>query len=186
MLTRRSCRWERMKSELQAPAIGTFDTDIVNAMFKNTALLLPGDYLTPNSHWETNEIPSWWQGIAPSRDPDWQPSPFSPPGSQASSDSTSMNTAEWEEAEQRKAEMKTAHLQQQEVRERGLRLRRALRDAYGEVKVLHFTALGKPWTWSVDRVIETKPDANPLLAVQFGEWRQAAKVVCPGMGNIEV
>lgn len=52
-----------MESELQAPAIDTFDMGIVNAMFKNTALVLPGDYLTLNSHWETNEIPSWWQGI---------------------------------------------------------------------------------------------------------------------------
>lgn len=97
-----------------------------------------------------------------------------------------MNTAEWEEPEQKNAEMETLHLQQQEVRERGVRLESALEEAYGEVKVLHFTALGKPWTWPVDKVIESKPDANPLLAVQFREWRQAAKEVCPGMGNIVV
>ncbi len=45
-----------MKSELQAPAVGRFDMDIVNAMFKDTVLLLPGDYLTINSHWEVNEL----------------------------------------------------------------------------------------------------------------------------------
>ncbi len=61
-----------------------------------------------------------------------------------------------------------------------------LEDAYREVKVLHFTALEKPWSWTVDKVIEMRPDSHPLLAVQFGEWRQAAKNVCPGMGAMDV
>lgn len=175
-----------MENELQAPSIGSFDMDILNAMFKKTALLLPGDYLTLNSHWETNEIPSWWQGIAPSRDPDWRPLPFSPPESWASSDLTSTNLTELEKAEQVKVEMEKEHLQQQEVRERGLRLKGALEDVYREVKVLHFTALGKPWAWPVEKVMEKRSDAHPLLAVQFGDWRQAAKDLCRGMKDIVV
>lgn len=61
-----------MDSELKAPAIGQFDMDILNTMFENTILLLPpGNYATINSHWETNKIPSWWQGTVPPRDADW-------------------------------------------------------------------------------------------------------------------
>lgn len=189
ILTWKACRWKRIENELQAPAIGTFDMDIVNAMFKQTALLLPGDYLTLNSHWETNEIPSWWQEIAPSKDPDWQPAPFSTPASGTTSDSPGYNSTEEGKAievAKSRAEQEKEHLQQQEIRERGLRFKGALEDVYREVKVLHFTALGKPWTWPVDKVIEKRSDAHPLLAVQFGEWRQAAKDLCPGMRDIAI
>ena len=42
--------WELMESEIQAPAVGEFDMDILNEMFGKTILLLPGDYATLNCH----------------------------------------------------------------------------------------------------------------------------------------
>ncbi len=86
------------------------------------------------------------------------------------------------EAGNSKAEQEKEHLQTEELRERGLRLGGVLEEVYCEVKVLHFTALGKPWNWEVEQVIEKRPDAYPLLAVQFGDWCQAAENVCPNMG----
>lgn len=57
--------WDRMMRELGAIKQNVFDMDLVNGMFKQTVLMLPGDYATLNSHWETNDIPSWWMGDTP-------------------------------------------------------------------------------------------------------------------------
>lgn len=57
--------WDRMTQELGAIKQNVFDMDLVNEMFKQTVLMLPGDYATLNSHWETNDIPSWWMGDRP-------------------------------------------------------------------------------------------------------------------------
>ena len=66
--------WDRIDRALQTISDNTFDMDILNRMFGETAMLLPGDYCTLNSHWETNTIPTWWQGSEPPRDPLWKPS----------------------------------------------------------------------------------------------------------------
>lgn len=66
--------WDRMEAALQTISNNTFDMDLLNAMFGDTAMILPGDYCTLNSHWETNSIPNWWQGSEPPRDPLWKPS----------------------------------------------------------------------------------------------------------------
>lgn len=57
--------WDRMAQELGKIRHNVFDMDLVNEMFKQTVLMLPGDYATLNSHWETNDIPSWWMGDTP-------------------------------------------------------------------------------------------------------------------------
>lgn len=57
--------WDSMTQELGAIKQNVFDMDLVNEMFKQTVLMLPGDYATLNSHWETNDIPSWWMGDTP-------------------------------------------------------------------------------------------------------------------------
>lgn len=57
--------WDRMAQELGTIRQNVFDMDLVNEMFKQTVLMLPGDYATLNSHWETNDIPSWWMGDTP-------------------------------------------------------------------------------------------------------------------------
>ncbi|KAK5273380.1 hypothetical protein LTR40_013819, partial [Exophiala xenobiotica] len=43
-----------------------------------------------------------------------------------------------------------------------------------DVYVLHFTALGKPWSFTVQGVHRMRPDAHPLFAEQFLLWRRAA------------
>ncbi|KAF2485798.1 hypothetical protein BDY17DRAFT_309097 [Neohortaea acidophila] len=45
--------------------------------------------------------------------------------------------------------------------------------------VIHFTALGKPWTWAGYEVQQERPSAHPLMAEQFEIWRAAAARVCP-------
>nr|KAK5446121.1 hypothetical protein LTR18_004040 [Exophiala xenobiotica] len=53
---------------------------------------------------------------------------------------------------------------------------------HNDVYVLHFTALGKPWSFTVQSVHRMRPDAHPLFAEQFLLWRRAAKYVCPALG----
>jgi hypothetical protein len=48
-----------------------------------------------------------------------------------------------------------------------------------EVYILHFTALGKPWSYTVQSVRKRRPKAHPLFAQQFLLWRMAARQVCP-------
>ena len=71
--------WNRMDLGLKKIKHDTFDMDLLNSMFAETVMLLPGDYCTLNSQWETNSIPNWWQGSEPPRNPSWRPSRKLPP-----------------------------------------------------------------------------------------------------------
>ena len=54
-----------------------------------------------------------------------------------------------------------------------------LNDLYHEAKVLRFTAVGKPWTYSVKEVRRRKPKGHELLFQQWERWRRLARDVCP-------
>ena len=71
--------WNRIDLGLKTINHDTYDMDLLNKMFAETVMLLPGDYCTLNSQWETNTIPNWWQGSEPPRDPSWRPSRKLPP-----------------------------------------------------------------------------------------------------------
>ncbi|GAB7347365.1 hypothetical protein MBLNU459_g4299t2 [Dothideomycetes sp. NU459] len=52
-------------------------------------------------------------------------------------------------------------------------------DLESEASVLHFTALGKPWSFAVADVQSERPNAHPLFMEQFKMWRTAAINICP-------
>jgi hypothetical protein len=54
-----------------------------------------------------------------------------------------------------------------------------LQALYGAAAVIHFTAVGKPWSMDAATLLAQKPDAHPILAEQFQTWRDTADVVCP-------
>lgn len=54
-----------------------------------------------------------------------------------------------------------------------------LYDLVSEVSVLHFSALGKPWSYTVADVHTSRPGAHPVFAEQFKIWRETALNVCP-------
>jgi hypothetical protein len=56
----------------------------------------------------------------------------------------------------------------------------ALQDLYDVAPVIHFTAAGKPWTWSVADVHRSHMAAHPVLTEQFKVWRESAMGLCPG------
>lgn len=74
-----------------------------------------------------------------------------------------------------------------ELKERGKRLSKILEDVYKEVKVMHYTALAKPWQKYVEEVKRARPDAHALFAKGFEEWRTKAAEICPwGKGEYVV
>ena len=203
--------WTRMEDALRTIQHDTFDMDLLNEIFAETALLLPGDYCTLNSVWETNDIPKWWQGSEPPRDPTWKPSRKLPPtpdpppidippslkGPLATNDTSNLsendqvllagyhndNAKRESTIQAAKDAVEKAHedeVWKDELKERGIRLRKTLEDVYKEVKVMHYTALAKPWRKYVGEVKRARPDAHGLFAKGFEEWRVKAKEVCPG------
>jgi hypothetical protein len=56
--------------------------------------------------------------------------------------------------------------------------------AYEQASVLHFFALGKPWSYSIEQVRQERPEAHPLFMEQFLTWRTTAQEVCPGAGDL--
>ncbi|KAH6867684.1 nucleotide-diphospho-sugar transferase, partial [Thelonectria olida] len=54
-----------------------------------------------------------------------------------------------------------------------------LEDLYIQAYVIHFTAVGKPWTYDIWSVNESRPHAHQLLLRQWERWRILALAVCP-------
>lgn len=202
--------WDRIELALQTIGHDTFDMDLLNKMFGETTMILPGDYCTLNSNWETNSIPSWWQGSQPPRDPSWKPSrklpptpnppPIEIPPSLKGSLSTNETNDLSEEHQVLLSEYRNATARRQvtiqaardaveqvhkdqvlkdELKERGNRLSATLEDVYSDVKVMHYTALGKPWSKYLAEVKKARPDAHPLFAKGFEIWRMKAADICP-------
>ena len=275
--------WDKISHGLQTIGADVFDMDLINNLFQKTFLILPGDYATLNSHWETNELPNWWQGKEPqlSNTPS-PPSPFSfnpsnespplpdlplepspprlsplveqdpsPPPSDLLSDPSpstvlsppiepnlplspdalsdpSHPTVLYPLHEltpspppldylldpspvlSRPVEPTTSshpsqppypksnttgitnqtlnHVDHQglsarDLPEVGMEQRRtlyhdALYKVYADVKILHFTALGKPWSWPANTINAERPLAHELFKEQFRTWQDAAARLC--------
>ena len=202
--------WDRIELALQKITDDTFDMDLLNKMFGETTMVLPGDYCTLNSEWETNSIPKWWQGSEPPRDPSWKPprklpptpdpppikippslkGPLSTNNTSDISDNDQVLLSEYLNATARREEkiraateaVEQVHKEQvwkNEVKERGRRLSTTLEEVYKDVKVMHYTALGKPWQKYLEEVKKARPDAHPLFAKGFEVWRTKAAKLCP-------
>ncbi|PNS20954.1 hypothetical protein CAC42_2885 [Sphaceloma murrayae] len=52
--------WGRIDAAMKHIGPDKYDMDIINDELGDTALVLPGKYVTINSHWETWELPKWY------------------------------------------------------------------------------------------------------------------------------
>lgn len=167
--------WDKVSGGLSNIEADVFDMDLVNKLFAKTLLVLPGDYATLNSHWEVNDIPSWWQGDEPLQTifpppPKPMPSYVVMNGTNHTLSSSDREKLALEDNEK---------FEKAKLKERRERLEDVLYQVVKDVKVLHFTAVGKPWTYPAADIEATKPNAHPLLAEQFRTWRNAAREICP-------
>ena len=163
--------WNKVADGMASIGAGVFDMDLVNKLFENTLMLLPGDYATLNSHWEANDLPNWWQGDVPQQTyfPVYRPPPRYPSGN---------NTNQTDEVVILELE-RAQEMERLNAEERKNRFSTALSEVYDAVKVLHFTAVAKPWSIPPDSIPATQPMAHDLLATQFGIWHTAAEALCP-------
>jgi hypothetical protein len=50
-------------------------------------------------------------------------------------------------------------------------------EAYDSVAVVHFTAVGKPWTYSTDEVRRLRPNAHPIFYDLWDKWRVTREAI---------
>lgn len=167
--------WDRVSNGLFNIGHDNFDMDLVNKLFAKTLLVLPGDYTTLNSHWETNDIPSWWQGDEPMQT--FFPPPPKPVPLYAITNGTNQTLTSLDR--EFLASMHQEEFERAKLKERRERLKDVLFQVDTDVKVVHFTAVGKPWSLPVSDIESRRPNAHPLLAEQFRTWRNAAREICP-------
>ena len=197
--------WSKVEAAIDHLESYKYDMDIINDLFKNTAMILPGSYCTLNSHWELNELPNWWQGMeqqdlvqgtAFSNEQQTIVSPNDLLGDQSRGKATQKQMPKDAPHRERvhpkpnKSEAEKAiedSIERQRLRERGARLKEPLQNLYGnDVKVLHFTAMGKPWSYNQTTILKERPDAHPLFAEQFKLWSTTAKSICPGFEDLDI
>lgn len=148
--------WARVKREMDTVGRDVYDMDLVNKIFNSTALVLPGSYATLNSHWEDQNIPDWFR---PSRQ------------------NAVSNSAQPSDNQQVKIGPKGNHTKAQEAS-----IDTGLAELYYEQShVLHFTAVGKPWSYDMEYPKGNHPKLHPLFHDQWRTWRTTAMEVCPNI-----
>ncbi|KAI5807519.1 nucleotide-diphospho-sugar transferase [Peziza echinospora] len=152
--------WKRMDKAIHTIRAGEYDMDLVNRVFKKEIMALPGRYCTLNSHWEVNDVPEWYHHDAPAH-----PLPAS--------------ATKFQQLEM----MNTNYTTLQKGNGSGTWADDPAVGLLNDAEVVHFTALGKPWTWSTANGIVNKPKSHWIFIEMFGEWRSAALKVCPGWSD---
>ncbi|TKX23267.1 acetylglucosaminyltransferase-like protein [Elsinoe australis] len=223
--------WHRVEAATQHIGNDKYDMDIINELLGDTALVLPGKYVTINSHWETWDLPNWYHEeedfskieveepikidanaeiagekvdeVAGHAGHNFHPPPdnsgrhwrrFEPAPADiahAKPDAAPVLTHPREKSESAiqapsevaEVEVSTTWDSKEDPPalpdKEGRKLYKELFQLYPTAAVLHFFALGKPWTWPIERVIAAKKDAHPVFYQQFREWRSAALESCP-------
>ncbi|KAF4552673.1 Hypothetical protein D9617_9g024620 [Elsinoe fawcettii] len=60
MITLSERLWSKVDDATKHIGENKYDMDIINDLFNDTALVLPGRFVTINSHWEAWDLPRWW------------------------------------------------------------------------------------------------------------------------------
>ncbi|ROW07247.1 hypothetical protein VMCG_03798 [Cytospora schulzeri] len=181
MITLSDRLWEKVNKTLSGdewPAEGSLgaDMDILNEELGDTATILSGEYVTLNSHWESWWLPSWFH-------PEDTPS-YNRTISDIVPDSSELmdkpSAAPLADLKSRGTDQSTmAHLEHKPLFPEQSEIFQQLIQLQEYASIVHFSALGKPWTYSVQEAMQERPGAHPLFAYQFGMWRKVASEVCP-------
>jgi alpha-N-acetylglucosamine transferase len=58
-----SSLWSKVETGIASLKPHEYDMDLVNQLFNGTVLMLPGSYVTLNSHWEDWNLPGWFRDV---------------------------------------------------------------------------------------------------------------------------
>ncbi|KAI5358588.1 putative nucleotide-diphospho-sugar transferase, glucose N-acetyltransferase 1 [Septoria linicola] len=191
--------WTRVNQAFSNASINDFDMDIINKLLGNEVTMLPGLYCTLNSHWEDWNIPSWldnesthslnWttiervnqlarDGATFNQKVSQQLGSLASPDPSATASSSSPRLAQTYGDTADQIALAPRFPEQHP-------LSRILYDLQTAAAVIHFSAIGKPWTVTPEVLRIQKPDAHPLLGVQFEIWRTIAMDICPDFEEVE-
>ncbi|KXS95699.1 hypothetical protein AC578_841 [Pseudocercospora eumusae] len=181
--------WEDVNHALGSIGYGKFDMDLINDLLGDQVMMLSGEYVTLNSHWEDWNLPKWYHAasdlnwttiekvnamaMARPKMPTFIDSDIAGFAKRQVNSSLHMNfTAPTKASAPAPASAPRFPVGHPLTRELYLLQERAA--------VVHFSAVGKPWTVTEDTIRLSKPDAHPLLEAQFHMWREKALTICPG------
>ncbi|KAG6004166.1 hypothetical protein E4U21_001345 [Claviceps maximensis] len=143
--------WERVKSAAASITTGQYDMDLINNMF--------GAGERTQTRLESNLITlnSHWE--------DWNLPSWFDPVAQAD-DRMERRISSWfDDAGRQGAE--------------GAVTSSELHALHDQAAIVHFTAVGKPWTIDTAELRKKRPNAHPLLMQQWRTWRSLAMQECP-------
>lgn len=164
--------WKKMQDAMETLQEGEYDMDLVQRVFGNEIMTLPGRYCTLNSHWEVNDQPFWYHHEADERiHLDEQLGWEKLVGDATVEDGFPMMGTNYTKDQAQKG------VRGQWGEDKGVGL-------LWDTEVVHFTALGKPWSFTVEEVRFKRPQAHWVFAEMFGEWRNAARTLCPNWTDI--
>lgn len=155
--------WARVKQTIDNIEHNIYDMDIVNGLFNETAILLPGSYATLNSHWEDWTVPNWYRSTMISA------------GDMSNLESGPVSTNDQNEV----MYLESKHGEQREIGVAEDVMSEKLFDLHEQVYVLHYTAVGKPWSYDMKHLRSQHPRLHPAFLEQWKTWRTAAMVICP-------
>ncbi|KAF1351190.1 alphaN-acetylglucosamine transferase [Delphinella strobiligena] len=52
--------WHMVEEAIRTVTLNNYDMDLVNQLLGDTVMMLPGQFITPNSHWEDWNLPKWF------------------------------------------------------------------------------------------------------------------------------
>lgn len=149
------------------------DMDILNELLGDTATVLSGEYVTLNSHWEAWDLPNWYHPVERHNSSNFQSTEIVKKKTRSRRPMT-QNTPLQDDDQESTAAARTdmTHSEDSDIFQDLVAL-------YEYSSIIHFTALGKPWMYTVEQVAQQREDAHPAFAAQFGHWNNVAEQVCP-------
>lgn len=161
--------WRAVEKGMSTIKSQYFDMDLLNEMLGDIVLMLPGSFVTLNSHWEDWNLPVWYKSLSRTEQ--------NAPTTNSNATLASGNRIN------RRQTIDASALNQAGVpaprSASNSSIYQSLVRLHGAAHIIHFSGLGKPWTFPVRTVQNCRADAHPLFATQFWVWRETAVGVRP-------
>lgn len=149
------------------------DMDILNELLGNTATVLSGEYVTLNSHWEAWDLPNWYHTEDRHNSSHVQSTKIVKKKTRSRRPMTqAASPLDDDQASTAAARTDMTNSEDSDIFQDLVAL-------YEHSSIIHFTALGKPWMYTLEQVAQQREDAHPAFALQFGHWNNVAEKVCP-------
>lgn len=195
--------WDTVDAALKEVEREKFDMDLVNDLFGDTVLMLGGEFVTINSHWEDWNLPGWFHAGSELNMTTVELMNTLSKSVQINNDLPPIDAGDSGLKEGVSPEEVVAQLDGKRSRDNskgsakqatvqppspqppsprfpaGHPITKELFRLHDTAAVVHFSAIGKPWAITAGAVAMLRPDAHPMLGQLIADWRAIAAGVCP-------